>query len=84
MTHDRCGRLIGLIFALTAFTGAGLVQAGTPEVLTEESPPFNYTDQGKLTGAATEVVQAWQQALNAMHTDGTFNRIVQHSKGEAP
>ncbi|GAB3186473.1 substrate-binding periplasmic protein [Hydrogenophaga aquatica] len=30
----------------------------TIRILTEEYPPFNYTDKGKVTGLATEVVQA--------------------------
>lgn len=31
-------------------------------ILTEEYPPYNYTDQGRITGLATQVVQASLQA----------------------
>ena len=41
-----------------------LLHAQRLTLYTEEFPPFNYTDQGKHTGAATEVVQALMQLTN--------------------
>src|ERR1700761_3947677 len=33
-------------------------QPASIDIVTEEFPPFNYTDKGRLTGYATEVVEA--------------------------
>jgi ABC-type amino acid transport substrate-binding protein len=33
-------------------------------IITEESPPFNYTEHGKLTGVTTQVVQEITRRLN--------------------
>ena len=40
-----------LVFSLTGTTTAGMV------ILTEDLPPFNHIEKGKLTGATTQVVQ---------------------------
>ena len=47
--------IIGLLLALLLRAGPAAAQALT--VLTEESPPFNYTREGQLTGSSTEVVR---------------------------
>ena len=47
--------IIGLLLALVLCAGPAAAQELT--VLTEESPPFNYTRGGQLTGSSTEVVR---------------------------
>ncbi len=37
---------------------ASIVYAESLEIVTEEFPPFNYTENGKITGCSTEVVEA--------------------------
>ena len=49
-----------------------LVGAETLKVLTEEFPPYNYTDQGSLTGFSTEVVRA---VLQEAKIDGEFQSL---------
>ncbi len=52
LTSRRLGVAVILLSLCTrAALAAGLT------FLTEESPPFNYTEGGKLTGAGTEIVQ---------------------------
>lgn len=48
------------IFICAAFVlaGAAAAKAENLRIMTEEYPPFNYTENGKLTGLATEVVKA--------------------------
>lgn len=56
-------RRTGMLLALLACMPA--VRAGeTIKILTEEYPPFNYTDKGKITGLGTEVVQAVLKEIN--------------------
>ena len=43
------------LVALAAW--AGVAPAVTLAFLTEENPPFNYTENGKIVGSATEIVQ---------------------------
>lgn len=54
--------------------GAGCAVAadGTVRVLTEEYPPYNYTDGGKLTGLSTEVVEA---VLKELKLHGEFQSM---------
>ncbi|WP_394791329.1 substrate-binding periplasmic protein [Rhodoferax sp.] len=48
-------------------------QAEEPiRILTEEYPPFNYTDKGKITGLGTEVVQA---VLKEINLDAPFQSL---------
>ncbi len=47
--------LIRLLMVLTLL--AGNAQAREMKVLTEELPPYNFTQAGKITGSATEVVR---------------------------
>ena len=44
----------------------------TMRILTEEYPPFNYTDKGKITGLGTEVVQA---VLKEINIEGQFQSV---------
>lgn len=44
----------------------------TVKILTEEYPPFNYTDKGKITGLGTEVVQA---VLKEINIEGQFQSV---------
>jgi len=39
------------------------VMAQTFKIMTEEYPPFNYSDGGKLSGLAVEVMQAMVKKL---------------------
>lgn len=49
------------------------VHAGeTIKILTEEYPPFNYTEKGKITGLGTEVVQA---VLKEINIEGQFQSV---------
>ncbi len=52
---------------LVALLGSGWRLADAAEgpvrILTEEFPPYNYTDGGKVTGLGTEVVEAVLQEL---------------------
>ncbi len=52
-------RRLACAVALLWLGGAAGAMAGGPvRILTEEFPPYNYTAQGKITGLATEVVEA--------------------------
>lgn len=44
----------------------------TIKILTEEYPPYNYTDKGKITGLGTEVVQA---VLKEINIEGQFQSV---------
>lgn len=44
----------------------------TMRILTEEYPPFNFTDKGKITGLGTEVVQA---VLKEINIEGKFQSV---------
>jgi polar amino acid transport system substrate-binding protein len=44
----------------------------TIKILTEEYPPFNFTDQGRITGLGTEVVQA---VLKEINIEGQFQSL---------
>lgn len=44
----------------------------TIKILTEEYPPFNFTDKGKITGLGTEVVQA---VLKEINIEGQFQSL---------
>ncbi len=46
----------GLVMAAVFLALAGAVPAATLTLLTEENPPFNYSQDGKLTGMVTELV----------------------------
>lgn len=61
------GLLIGCL-------GAGAVAfADEPlKIVTEEFPPYNYTEQGKLTGLSTEVVEA---VLHELKLQGNFQSL---------
>lgn len=51
-------RRIAVIFlSLLLLGGATTVSGATFEIMTEEYPPFNYTEDGKITGLSTEVVR---------------------------
>ncbi|MGK9066143.1 substrate-binding periplasmic protein [Stutzerimonas chloritidismutans] len=56
---SRLLRRLSVALALLASTGyATLASAHTITVVTEELPPYNMTVDGKLTGMATEIVEA--------------------------
>jgi polar amino acid transport system substrate-binding protein len=48
----RLARLLGIALALAVTPTVALT------LLTEENPPFNYTDDGRIVGSATEIVAA--------------------------
>lgn len=52
--------------------GSCAVRADTLKVLTEEFPPYNFTENGKITGFSTEVVQA---ALKEAKLQGEFQSV---------
>jgi polar amino acid transport system substrate-binding protein len=45
------------IALVAAVVWAGAAAAASLSFLTEENPPFNYTENGKIVGSATEIVQ---------------------------
>ena len=58
---------------LCAFAGmAPSARAETIRILTEEFPPYNYTENGKITGFSTEVVQA---VLKEVKIEGIFKSM---------
>lgn len=65
----RCNALFGLLLISLFALQIPLTRADTLQVLTEEFPPYNYTEQGRLTGFSTEVVRA---VLQEAHIDGVF------------
>jgi polar amino acid transport system substrate-binding protein len=48
-------RLVLALIGIVA--GAGAASAVSLSFLTEENPPFNYTENGRIVGSATEIVQ---------------------------
>ena len=52
-TSVLCVLLVGSAIAM-----ASRARAETIKVLTEEFPPYNYTEDARITGFSTEVVQA--------------------------
>lgn len=52
MTRTALRLCAGLLLAATALFAAEV------QIYTEEGPPLNYTDQGTVTGSATEIVKA--------------------------
>jgi polar amino acid transport system substrate-binding protein len=72
-TSSFLARVFGSLFLCLAF-GKSLA-ADLPasiDIVTEEFPPFNYTDKGRLTGYATEVVEA---VLAEAGVKGTFHMV---------
>jgi len=60
-----------LLLLLAAWAGPGLA-GETVKIVTEEFPPYNYTHNGKVTGLATEVVQA---VLDEMKVNGSIQSM---------
>ena len=58
----RLRLLIALLLAATWRDGAALT------LLTEENPPFNYTENGKLTGLVTDLVVETVKRANVPYT----------------
>ncbi|MBC7681230.1 MAG: transporter substrate-binding domain-containing protein [Ferruginibacter sp.] len=72
-TQTSTRRAALLLASLGLWACALPVQAvETISVLTEEYPPFNFTDKGKITGLATEVVEA---VLKEIHIEGQFQSV---------
>jgi len=63
----RCSALLGLLMC-----AASMACAQTLKVLTEELPPYNYTDNGRITGFSTEVVRA---VLQEARLQGDFQSL---------
>lgn len=60
-------RLLCALPGLAALTPAAAAE--TIQIVTEELPPYNFTEHGKLDGFSTEVVQA---VLSELHLQGSF------------
>lgn len=67
----RLGWRVALGCWLCCGLGAAMA-AGPVPVLTEEFPPYNYTDQGRITGLGTEVVEA---VLKELGLQGSFQSM---------
>jgi polar amino acid transport system substrate-binding protein len=66
-TWARACLLLALAFGTCTATAQDAIR-----VVTEEYPPFNYTRDGKITGLATEVVQA---VLKEVGVEGKFQSM---------
>lgn len=64
--------LAGVCIAAALWGAAGPAVAQTLKVVTEEFPPYNYTENGRLTGFSTEVVRA---VLREVRLDGEFQSL---------
>lgn len=51
-------RVVWALVLLGLGGASGVMAEGPVRILTEEFPPYNYSAQGKITGLATEVVEA--------------------------
>ena len=63
------------LFAALLCASVGMVsvaQAESLKILTEEFPPYNFTENGKITGFSTEVVRA---VLKEVKMDGEFQSM---------
>ncbi len=65
----RCNALFGLLLSALLALWMPWARGETLQVLTEEFPPYNYTEQGRLTGFSTDVVRA---VLQEAKLDGVF------------
>lgn len=68
-------RKISVLYALlvgASIATASQARAETLKVLTEEFPPYNYTENAKITGFSTEVVQA---VLKEVKIQGEFQSM---------
>lgn len=61
-------RTIALLFWMCVMHLAATAAASELVLVTEESPPLNYTENGKLTGATTEVVREITRRLGISST----------------
>lgn len=68
----NCVRRFACLAALWFCAAASAAGADSVRILTEEYPPYNYTDQGKITGLATEVVEA---VLKELKLHGDFQSL---------
>ncbi|MES2947303.1 MAG: transporter substrate-binding domain-containing protein [Pseudomonadota bacterium] len=66
-TSVVCAALLGAALAM-----ASPARAETLRILTEEFPPYNYTENNKITGFSTEVVQA---VLKEIKLQGEFQSM---------
>ncbi len=66
-TSVVCTTLLGAALAM-----ASPARAETLRILTEEFPPYNYTENGRITGFSTEVVQA---VLKEIKLQGEFQSM---------
>ena len=69
-----CTRRHALALLAAPISGLPASAAETPpmRILTEEYPPYNYTERGKITGLATEVVEA---VLDELKLRGDFQSL---------
>ena len=66
----KCGLYAALLCASVGMVS--FARAESLKILTEEFPPFNYTENGKITGFSTEVVRA---VLKEVKMDGEFQSM---------
>lgn len=63
--EDVCTRFVQILFFLCGLLSASITFAADELlILTEEFPPLNFTQDGKPTGMAVEIVEAIMQRLN--------------------
>jgi len=66
----KCGLYAALLCASVGMVS--FARAESLKILTEEFPPFNYTENGKITGFSTEVVRA---VLKEVKMEGKFQSM---------
>ena len=47
-----------IVFFLSGFFGASIISGETLTIVTEDYPPYNYMENGRITGFSTEIVEA--------------------------
>ncbi len=66
----KCGLCTALLCASVGLVS--FARAESLKILTEEFPPYNYTESGKITGFSTEVVRA---ELKEVQMEGEFQSL---------
>ncbi len=69
---------------IALFAAASSFAASALTLLTEENPPFNYTENGKLTGLVTELVEETARRANVPYTAEVlpWNRAYSRAQAE--
>ncbi|MFZ6864510.1 substrate-binding periplasmic protein [Undibacterium sp. Ji67W] len=72
LTNNFSGVFFSILALLVCCMATSLASADTIKIVTEELPPYNFTENGKLTGFSTEVVEA---VLDEIKVKGNFQSM---------